>query len=516
MTVPLVLRPTKEKRRPLTASANPARSGHSVAALDAPPGRSARRRRVRIVALLAAVVFAVLGFAPPAGAEVVEQYDRSAATGAEAMNMVVLDNIFIFVAAVLVFLMQPGFALVEAGLTRAKNAANIMMKNIMDMCVGVLAFAVIGWGIAYPGDFNGIVGSAGLGVAGLFSGSLVDISPEALASDDFYPLAVPVDFFFQAAFAAAAATIVSGAVAGRTKFVGYLCYSAIITAIVYPIIVSWKWGGGWLDELGFVDFAGSGLVHMTGGFAALAGAMIIGPRIGKYADDGTPRALPGHSIPLAMAGVLLLFIGWFGFNPGSQLQADMAVPVIAVLTAFAAASGGAAAMATSWLTMKRPDVSMAGNGVLAGLVAICSGIGDMDWRGTLLTGAVAGVLVVVSVLGIERVRIDDPVGAFSVHGVCGFWGLLATGLFATTTPVNGATESAGLLFGGGVGLLVDQAVGAIAIAVFVFGTAGALFAGLKALGLLRVSPEEETAGLDVSEHGSPGYGPDILATTASV
>jgi Amt family ammonium transporter len=461
-------------------------------------------------------VSVVIGFGSPAGAEVVEGYDRSAATGAEAMNMVVLDNIFIFVAAVLVFLMQPGFALVEAGLTRAKNASNIMMKNIMDLCVGVLAFGLIGWGIAYPSDFNGFVGSAGLGVAGLFSGALVDITPEALASEDFYPLAVPVDFFFQAAFAAAAATIVSGAVAGRTKFVGYLCYSAVITAVLYPIVVSWKWGGGWLEDLGFIDFAGSGLVHMTGGFAALAGALIIGPRLGKFADDGSPRALPGHSIPLAMAGVLLLFIGWFGFNPGSQLQADMAVPVIAVLTAFAAAAGGSAAMATSWLTMKRPDVSMAGNGLLAGLVAICSGVGEMDWRGTLLTGAVAGVLVVVSVLGIERLGIDDPVGAFSVHGVCGFWGLLATGLFATTSPINGATDSAGLLFGGGVGLLFDQLVGGIAIAVFVFGAAGALFTALKALDLLRVSPDEEMVGLDISEHGSPGYGPDILAASAPV
>lgn len=462
------------------------------------------------------LALAQLSTMDPVLATVAEQYDRSAATGAEAMNMVVLDNIFIFVAAVLVFLMQPGFALVEAGLTRAKNAGNIMMKNIMDLCVGILAFGAIGWGIAYPGDFNGLIGTAGLGVANLFSGVLVDISPEALASDDFYPLAVPVDFLFQAAFAAAAATIVSGAVAGRTKFVGYLSYSLVITAIVYPIVVSWKWGGGWLDELGFIDFAGSGLVHMTGGFAALLGAIVIGPRIGKFTEDGSPRALPGHSIPLAMAGVLLLFIGWFGFNPGSQLQADMAVPIIAVLTGFAAAAGGAAAMATSWLTMKRPDVSMAGNGVLAGLVAICSGVGEMSWFGTLITGAVAGTLVVLSVLGIERLGIDDPVGAFSVHGVGGLWGLLATGLFATTTPVNGLTESAGLFYGGGLGLFADQLVGGLAIALFVSVAAGALFVGLKALDMLRVSPEDEHVGLDISEHGSPGYGPDILAASASV
>ncbi|MEM9133597.1 MAG: ammonium transporter [Actinomycetota bacterium] len=467
--------------------------------------------------LLAATAFAglsILALAAPAAAQ--DQYDRTAATGAEAMNMIVLDNIFIFFAAVLVFLMQPGFALLEAGLTRAKNAANIMMKNLMDLCVGVLMFALIGWGIAYPGDFNGWIGSAGLFVDGFFSGATVDISPEALADDGFYPLAVPVDFLFQAAFAAAAATIVSGAVAGRTKFVGYLSYSIIITAVIYPIVVSWQWGGGWLSEAGFVDFAGSGLVHMTGGFAALAGAVVIGPRIGKFGDDGKPRALPGHSIPLAMAGVFLLFIGWFGFNPGSQLQADMAVPVIAVLTAFAATAGGAAALATSWIMMPKPDVSMVGNGILAGLVAICSGIGEMSPVGTLITGGVAGVLVVISVLTVERLGVDDPVGAFSVHGLAGFWGLLATGLLATTSPVNGAEESAGLLYGGGAGLFLDQLIGGVVIGVFVFVTAGAMFFGLKAAGLLRVSPEEEQAGLDISEHGSPGYGPDLMPSPASV
>ncbi len=452
-----------------------------------------------------------LGALAAQAADIASQYDRTEPSG--FMNMVVLDNIFIFVAAVLVLMMQVGFALLEAGLTRAKNAANIMMKNLMDASLGIALFAAIGWGIAYPGDFNGWVGSAGLGIAGLTDGFLVDISPEAVAADGFYPLAVPVDFLFQAAFAAAAATIVSGAVAGRTKFVGYLAYSAVITAILYPIIVSWKWGGGWLDSLGFVDFAGSGLVHMTGGFAALAGAIVLGPRIGKYTDDGKPRAMPGHSIPLAITGVLILFIGWFGFNPGSQLQADMAVPLIAVYTALAAATGGIAGMVTSWIMGGKPDVSMAGNGLLAGLVAICSGIGEMDWLGTCLTGMIAGILVVVSVLTVERQRIDDPVGAFSVHGLCGFWGLLATGLFATTSPINGAEEAAGLFYGGGAGLLIDQLIGGVAIGVVVFVAAFALFSALKAAGMLRVSEEEEKMGLDVAEHGSTGYGPDLMTAT---
>ncbi len=462
-------------------------------------------------------VAAVVAMAGPAAAQSADQYDRTTAVGAEAMNMVVLDNIFIFFCAVLVFLMQAGFGLVEAGLTRAKNAANIMMKNLMDVSVGVLMFGLIGFSIAYPGFDGGWFGTAAqtFGVDGFFDNTLVDISPESLA-DGVYPLAVPVDFFFQAAFAATAATIVSGAVAGRTKFVGYLAYSVLLTGLIYPIVVSWNWGGGWLSarETAFVDFAGSGLVHMTGGFAALVGAIVIGPRIGKYDENGKPKAMPGHSIPLAITGVFLLFIGWFGFNPGSQLQADMAVPVIAVLTAFAAAAGALAAMVTSWLTMKKPDVSMAGNGLLAGLVAICSGIGEMSAFGTLLTGAVAGVLVVLSVLAIERAGIDDPVGAFSVHGVCGAWGLIATGLLATTSPINGATESAGLFYGGGGSLLVTQLIGMVAIGVFVSIAAFIVFGGLKAAGLLRVSEEEERAGLDVSEHGAPGYGPDMLVASS--
>ena len=438
-----------------------------------------------------------------------QTYDRFG-EGADVAQTVILDNIFIFFCAVLVFLMQPGFALVEAGLTRAKNAGNIMMKNVMDVCLGVLVFAAVGWGIAYPGDFSigSLFGFAEFGVPGLLD--MPDLAEAG--TDDFYPLGVGVDFLFQAAFAAAAATIVSGAVAGRTNFKAYIIYSVVITGLIYPIVVSWQWGGGWLSEAGFVDFAGSGLVHMTGGVAALVGAIVLGPRIGKFGKDGKPRPIPGHSVPLAIVGVFLLFIGWFGFNPGSQLQADVAVPVLGVLTAFAAASGGFAAMATSWIAQKKPDVSMAGNGVLAGLVAICSGIGDMTAFGTIITGGIAGVIVVLSVIAIERARIDDPVGAFSVHGVCGFWGLLATGLFHSAGGTNGSEESLGLLTGGGAGLFVDQLVGGLAIAAFVGIAAGILFGGLKAAGILRVSEEDEVAGLDVSEHGSPGYGPDLFTS----
>ncbi len=411
---------------------------------------------------------------------------------AAAASQVVLDNIFIFFCGVLVLLMQAGFGLLEAGLTRAKNASNIMMKNLMDASIGFLAFFVVGYGIAYPGDFNGWIASAGFGVEGFM----------LTEGDGLIP---SVDFFFQAAFAAAAATIVSGAVAGRTQFKGYIIYSILLTAVIYPVVVSWQWGGGWLSEMGFVDFAGSGVVHMVGGFAALAGAVVIGPRIGKY-KDGKPQAMPGHSMPMAVLGVMLLFVGWFGFNPGSELAADLAVPVIAALTALVAAAGAMAAMITSWIVLKKPDVSMAGNGMLAGLVAICSGIGEVTAIGTIIIGFIAGVIVTFAVLAIERAGIDDPVGAFSVHGVCGFWGLVATGLFATNGGASRLTDAEGLFYGGGAGLLVDQVVGGFAIAAYTFIVAGALFGALKVAGMLRVSAEEEMMGLDIAEHGAPGYG----------
>ena len=451
----------------------------------------------------AAITAAILAITAPAGAQTTEGLERGS-EGAELLNTVVLDNIFIFFCAVLVLFMQAGFGMVEAGFTQAKNAANIMMKNLMDVSVGMLMFGLIGWNIAYPGFDGGFfgIGSGSIGPFGV--AGLADINVADVAD---YPLAVPVDWLFQAAFAATAATIVSGAVAGRTQFRGYLIYSIILTALIYPVVVSWQWGGGWLSALGFVDFAGAGLVHMTGGFAALMGALILGPRIGKFGPDGKARTINGHSIPLAMLGVFILFVGWFGFNPGSQLQADLAVPYIAVQTALAAASGAAAAMVISWLVMGKPDVGMAGNGLLAGLVAICSGIGNFTSVGTLLTGAIAGSIIVLSIKAVEGAKIDDPVGAFSVHGVCGFWGLIATGLFATAASPVGGGEGAveGLLMGGGAGLLIDQLIGGIAIAVFVTIASGIMFGGIKAAGLLRVSEEEELQGLDLSEHGAPGY-----------
>jgi Amt family ammonium transporter len=405
----------------------------------------------------------------------------------------ILDNTFVFICAALVLFMQAGFAMLTAGLTRAKSVANILMKNMMDMCVGILVFALVGYHIAYSGaDF--------FGFSWLFGGYA-----DAPTTD--YSLMLPVDFLFQAAFAAAAATIVAGALAERTQFRGYLMYTVFITGLIYPIVVNWQWGGGWLSQLGtpFEDFAGSTVVHSVGGWAALMGALIIGPRIGKYGADGKPRVMQGHSIALTVIGVFILFIGWFGFNPGSQLAADIEVPRIAVNTALAAAAGGVTAMITSWVTSKKPDVSMAGNGILAGLVSVTAGAFALDGFGSIIAGAIGGVIVVFSVIGFERIRIDDPVGAISVHGVCGAWGTIAVGLFANGNAPFLEEGTNGLFFGGGTSLLVTQLIAVVSVFIFVTIAAGILFSAIKAMGWLRVSPEEELAGLDISEHGASGY-----------
>lgn len=413
-----------------------------------------------------------------------------------ADTQMILDNIFVFICAVLVFFMQAGFALLAAGLTAAKNVGNMMMKNMMDMVIGVLLFAIVGYHIAYSGADI-------IGFSWLWGGY-----SDAPTTD--YSLMLPVDFFFQAAFAAAAATIVAGAVAGRTQFKGYIIYSAAITGFVYPIVVNWQWGGGWLSQIGFVDFAGSTIVHSVGGWAALMGAIIVGPRLGKFSADGKPRAIPGHNIVIAMLGVFILFVGWFGFNPGSQLAADIEVPRIAVNTLLAAAAGGLAAMAVSWLKFKKPDVSFAGNGLLGGLVSITAGAYALDGYMSIVAGLLGGIIVTFSVLTLERLRVDDPVGAVSVHGVCGVWGTIAVGLFASEGAPFLDVGQKGLLFGGGADLLVDQIIGSLAVATFVIVTTGILFTIIKKAGWLRVSPEDELEGLDVSEHGVAGYGPDVI------
>ncbi|MBW3556290.1 MAG: ammonium transporter [Actinobacteria bacterium] len=410
-----------------------------------------------------------------------------------------LDNVFVLVAAVLVIFMQAGFALVEAGLTRAKSVANIMMKNLMDFCAGALAFFAVGYAIAFGSDVSGVVGSSGW-----FLGD---------GAFQYGTLTVPVTFIFQVAFAATAATIVSGAMAERTKFRSYFFYSIVISGLIYPIVVHWNWGGGWLSTLStpFHDFAGSTMVHMTGGVAALMGAMVLGPRLGKYGSDGRPRAIPAHNIPYAVLGTFILLVGWYGFNPGSELAADGAIGGIAVTTTLAAAAGAIAAMIAIWMKSGKPDVAMAANGMLAGLVGITAGTAAVSSIGAIVIGAAAGFIVVAAVLFFDRIRIDDPVGAISVHGVCGAFGTICVGLFATE---DSDFWKAGLFYGGGTDQLVSQVIGVAAVGVFVAVTAGLLFLAIKSTVGLRVSQEEELAGLDVFEHGAPGYGPDVTPVLA--
>jgi Amt family ammonium transporter len=407
----------------------------------------------------------------------------------------ILDNVWILVAAILVIFMQAGFALVEAGLTRGKNVANIFMKNLMDFCVGALLFFAVGYAIAFGGDLTGF--GKYLGGDGWF-----------LAGDGIFTygnLDKFVFFTYQVAFAATAATIVSGAMAERTKFKAYVLYSAVISAVIYPIVVRWQWGGGWLYQLDtpFHDFAGSALVHMTGGVAAAVGAAFLGPRIGKYGADGKPRAIPGHSIPFAILGCFILLVGWYGFNPGSWLGADPVIGKIAVNTTLAAAAGACVAMMVTWLKSGKPDVAMTGNGLLAGLVGVTAGCWAVNALGATIIGALAGFIVVYAVYFFDRIRIDDPVGAVSVHGVCGAFGTIAVGLFSAT-EADGVVKK-GLFYGGGADQLVSQLIGVVAIAAFVLVTTTVLFGVLKATVGLRVDEQEEREGLDIHEHGVPGY-----------
>lgn len=425
--------------------------------------------------------------------------EAEAAVTAEEVQ-VNLDNVFVLLAAVLVIFMQAGFALLEAGLTRAKSVANIMMKNLMDFSAGAIAFFAVGYAIAFGSGGNDFFGSGGW-----FLGD---------GAFQYGTLTVPVTFIFQVAFAATAATIVSGAMAERTQFKSYFLCSIAISAVIYPVVVHWNWGGGWLAGLStpFHDFAGSSMVHMVGGVAALMGAAVLGPRIGKYGPDGKPRAILGHNIPFAILGTFILLVGWYGFNAGSELAADGAIGGIAVTTTLAAAAGAISAMLAVWAKTGKPDVAMTANGLLAGLVGITAGTAAVSNIGALIIGAAAGVIVVASVFFFDRIHIDDPVGAISVHGVCGAFGTICVGLFATE---NTDFWQQGLFYGGGASQLVSQVIGVVAIASFVAVTAGILFMVLKATVGLRVSEEEELAGLDVLEHGAPGYGPDTTPAIPS-
>ncbi len=412
---------------------------------------------------------------------------------------VLVDNAFVLICAALVIFMQAGFAMVEAGLTRAKNAAHMMLKNLLDFVVGATGFSLVGYHIAFSGgDY--------VGFTWLWAGptEAAGVAPN---------LTMATHLVFNLGFAAAAATIVSGAVAERVQFKAYFIYAFVISALVYPIVVSWVWGGGWLTQLGFIDFAGSSVVHVTGGAAALMGALILGPRIGRFDTDGNSLPIPGHNIPLAILGVFILLIGWFGFNGGSVLAADLSVGWVIAMTALGAGAGGLGATVASWLTLKTPDVTLIGNGVLGGLVGVTAGAANISYFGAIIVGFVAGVIATNGVLLLDRVRIDDPVGAIPVHLMCGVWGTIAVGIFATPNATLGGDGPAGLLYGGTPSLLINQITGTVAIFGFSALATGTLFLIMKSLGVLRVTATEEMLGLDIAEHATPAYNDDYVDYT---
>ena len=424
-------------------------------------------------------------------------------------NDYTINTLIMFICAVLVLFMQAGFAMVEVGLNSAKNTVNILAMNVMDLSVGVLLYLFIGYSLMYPGTWiaEGYLGSPSSmisrdaqvdEVSGTWSAAPA-YSDGAYASNS-------ADFLFQVAFAATAATIVSGAVAGRMKFGAYLVYSAILTGLIYPISGAWKWGGGFLDAMGFQDFAGSVVVHAVGGFAGLAGAMFLGPRLGRYTADGKSVPLPGHNIAFAALGVFILWIGWYGFNPGSQLTYSGAINAeattyIALTTTIGASAGAVAAMILGWVMFGKPDLTMALNGVLGGLVGVTANCDRISQFEAIIIGAVAGAFVVLGIMMLDKLKIDDPVGAFPVHGLCGVWGGIATGIFGDI-PADDMTRG---------GFITVQAIATVVICVWAFATMSVVFGALKAAGQLRVSAEEEQAGLDISEHGMHAYPSDAVA-----
>ncbi|UCH44640.1 MAG: ammonium transporter [Nitrospiraceae bacterium] len=422
----------------------------------------------------------------------VPAFAEEAAPAAGPSLGLTISNVWMMVATFLVFIMHLGFASLEAGLTRSKNTVNILFKNTLIPAIGLLTYAWLGFSLMYPGEFNGIFGFAGFGLPFPTVAGALD-----LAYNEGYTYWT--DFLFQGMFAATAATIVSGAVAERIKLNSFLVFSAIFVGLVYPITGSWKWGGGWLDSMGFYDFAGSTLVHSVGGWGALIGAIMLGARKGKYVN-GKIKPIPGHSMPLATIGVFLLWLGWFGFNGGSVLSADPAlVSLTLVTTCIAAAAGIVGAMITTWIISKKPDLSMVLNGCLAGLVGITAGADQMGLGSSFWIGLIAGGLVVVSVMAIDRLKIDDPVGAISVHLVCGIWGTLAVGLFGAMAGLK--------QFG-------IQLLGAGAYGITTAVAATVIFSVVKATMGLRVSEEEEVEGLDLGEHGLEAY-PDLALRPAA-
>lgn len=418
------------------------------------------------------------------------------------MNItMIVDTLWVLLAAVLVFFMNLGFAAVESGFARSKNTVNILSKNFIVFAVSSLGFMLLGWGLMFGGD-NPIVGTKNLFILG---NANLDFYADTLTSN------VPFwgKFFFQLVFCGTAATIVSGAVAERIKYISFIVFSFVLTIVIYPIIGHWIWGGGWLANLGFLDFAGDSVVHSVGGWAALAGALILGPRHGKYDKKGKPQAIPGHNMSLAVIGLFVLWLGWFGFNPGSTMSFQNPSDVVHILvtTNTAAIAAVLTATATSWIFIGKPDLGMTINGCLAGLVGITGSCAYVSVTSSIIIGAIAGVIVVFSVLFFDRVKVDDPVGATSVHLVCGVFGTLCVGLFAQEGVTSLSTVN-GLFYGGGLSLLGVEIIGILAVGAFVFISSALVWFLLKKTIGIRVSLKEEIAGLDIGEHGNSAY-PDF-------
>ena len=412
-----------------------------------------------------------------------------------------IDTLWVALAAMLVFFMNLGFAAVESGFARSKNTVNILSKNFIVFAVSSLGFLLLGWGLMFGGD-NPFIGTEELFILG--NADLGFYSDTLTSSVPFWG-----KFFFQLVFCGTAATIVSGAVAERIKYISFIVFSFVLTLVIYPIVGHWVWGGGWLAQMGFLDFAGDTVVHSVGGWAALAGAMLLGPRRGKYGKDGKPKAIPGHNMSLAVIGLFVLWLGWFGFNPGSTMsfQNPGDVVHIIVTTNTAAIAAVLTSTATSWIFIGKPDLGMTINGCLAGLVAITGACAYVSVTSALIIGAIAGVIVVFSVVFFDRIKIDDPVGATSVHLVCGVFGTICVGLFAQE-GVTTLSQTNGLFFGGGFSLLGVELLGVLAVGAFVFGSSALVWFGIKKTMGMRVSLEEEIRGLDIGEHGNFAY-PDF-------
>ncbi len=423
---------------------------------------------------------------------------------------VTMDTLWVLITAFLVFFMNLGFATVESGFNRSKNCVNILSKNFIVFAVSSLGFLLLGWGLMF-GDGNGFIGLKGLFLAGGTDNSpaVGDAYQGVYSAISWTGIPLWAKFFFQLVFCGTAATIVSGAVAERIKYISFIIFSFILTLVIYPIVGHWIWGGGFLASLGMFDFAGGTVVHSVGGWAALAGVLVLGPRVGKYTKDGKIHPIPGHNMSLATIGAFVLWLGWFGFNPGSTMAADpTAISHIVVTTNTAGIMGILASTIVAWLVVGKPDLGMSINGLLAGLVAITPCCAFVSVPSSIIIGIISGIIVVLSVIMFDRIKVDDPVGALSVHLVNGVFGTLAVGLFAED-GITGVATGDGLFFGGGFGLLGKQALGALTVGAFVFVSSLVVWYVIKLAIGLRVSLKEEVEGLDIGEHGNQSY-PDFM------